>query len=85
MPSNTLAPKAGLTRSTNERPSVAAALKDGMIRFHCLKGLKINDSKITVPTHDKLKAYVDTKPKNDLWSPFTIQNAAANTFSRERK
>lgn len=40
---------------------------------------------ITVPTHNKLEAYVNTKSKDDPWSPYTIQNDTSSALSKEYK
>ena len=36
------------------------------------KELEIDITEVTVPTHDKLKAYLDTKAKDDPWSPYVM-------------
>ncbi|CAF9933283.1 MAG: hypothetical protein ALECFALPRED_005547 [Alectoria fallacina] len=38
-----------------------------------------------VPTHNKIKAYVNTKSKDDPWSPYTIQNDTSSALSKEYK
>ena len=84
MPSNTLGSESShFTKSTSERQS--KALKDGTSDQIQSKRLDINVAEVTILTHDKLKAYIDTKPKDDPWSPYTMQNAAACTHCKEHK
>ena len=47
------------------------------------EGLEVDNTKITVPTHNKLNAYIDTKSKDDPWSPYTIQNDTSSALSKK--
>ena len=49
------------------------------------EGLRDNIVKATVPSHDKLKAYLDTKAKDDPWSPYTMQNTGAGASGKAQK
>ena len=85
MPSNTFPLTSGTT-ATKAKQLSAATLKDGMFEPKLQgEGLKVNIDKATVPKHDKLKAYLDTKAKDDPWSPYTMQNTAAGASGKEQK
>lgn len=84
MPSDTLPLKPGTTAMKTKQLS-AATLKDGMFKPKAQdERLQVNIVKATVPNHDKLKAYLGTKAKDDPWSPYTMQNAGAGASDRER-
>ena len=85
MPSNTLPPNSGSTATKTKQLS-AATLKDGMSTAKAqVEGLKVNVVKATVPKYDKLKAYIDTKAKDDPWSPDTMQTTATGASGKEQK
>ena len=85
MPSTTLPQKSDSTAKKTKQLS-AAMLKDGMLKPKPQdEGREDNIVKATIPKHDKLKAYLDTKAKDDPWSPYTMQNAGAGASSKEQK
>ena len=85
MPLATLPQKSGST-ATKAKQLSAANLNDGMFKLKAQdEELKVNIVKATVPKHDKLKAYLDTKAKDDPWSPYTMQKTAAGASDKERK
>ncbi|CAF9941889.1 hypothetical protein IMSHALPRED_003085 [Imshaugia aleurites] len=45
--------------------------------------LKVNTTEFTVPSYDKLKAYIDAKSKDDPWSPYAIQDIAAGEAGKK--
>ena len=85
MPSNTLPLKSGTTATKTKQLS-AAMLKDSKYKLEAHdEGLKIKNVKDTIPKHDKLKAYLDTKAKDDPWSPYTTQYTGTGASDKERK
>ena len=84
MPSDPVAPKSAFTTNRSKHPK-SKALKDGIVKLHHDQALKTDTINITVPVHDKLKAYVDTKWKDEPWSPYIMRNADANTLSNGHK
>ena len=85
MPPSTLPQRTGTTATKTKQLS-AAMLKNGMLKPKAQdEGLKDNIVTPTVPSHDKLKAYLDTKAKDDPWSPYSMQNAGAGASGKDRK
>ena len=85
MPPPTLTPKSGSTADKVKQPS-AATLKDGIMRPKMQnEGLKADTTKITVPVHNKLNAYLDTKSKDDPWSPYTMRSTTIGACGKEQK
>ena len=48
-------------------------------------GCRADHTEVKVPTHDKLKAFLETKPKDDPWSPYSMKNVTAVMFAKEYK
>lgn len=84
MPSDTSVPTSGSVKGTKEQGS-NTGINDGIVGTIGNERLKADIAKVTVPTHDKLKAYLDTKPKDDPWSPYTVQDAGACASSMKDK
>lgn len=85
MPSNKLPLTPGTTAKKTKQLS-GATPKDGMFKPKTQdEGIKGNIVKATVVSHDKLKAYLDTKAKDDPWSPYTMQNAGTGASGKEQK
>ena len=49
------------------------------------KGPSIDITEFPVPNYDKLKAYLDTKSKDDPWSPYATQNVAKGASNNGHK
>ena len=49
------------------------------------KGPSVDITEATVPNHDKLKAYLDTKSKDDPWSPYATQKFAKGASNNGHK
>ena len=84
MPSDPIAPKSGFTSNKDKHPR-STAFKDGIVMLYHDQALKTDSINVTVPIHDKLKAYVDTKPKDDPWSPYTMRNTNTSAFRNGHK
>lgn len=84
MPSEPVAPKSGFTSNKYKHPR-STAFKDGIIKLHHDQALKTDAINVTVPVHNKLKAYLDTEPKDDPWSPYTNNNTNRSAFSNGHK
>ena len=85
MPSNNL-PRDSDSTETKTKQLSAATLKAGMLRPMTQdERLKVNIVKAATPKHNKLKAYLDTKAKDDPWSPYTMQDAGAGASGKEQK
>ena len=84
MPSDPVASKSVFTTNKSKHPR-SKALKDGIVKLHHDQALKTDAINVTVPVHDKLKASVDTKPKDDPWSPYTMRNTDASALSNGHK
>ena len=84
MPSDAIAPKSASTTNKSKHPR-SKALKDGIVKLRHDQALKTDAINVSVPVHDKLKAYVNTKPKDDPWSPYTMRNTDANALSNGHK
>ena len=84
MPSDPVAPKSAFNTNKSKHPR-SQALKDGIVKLHHDQALKTDTINLAVPVHDKLKAYVDTKPKNDPWSPYTMRNTDASAIGNGHK
>ena len=82
MPSDPVTPKSAFTTNKYKYPN---SFKDGIVKLHHDQVLKTDTINVTVPVHDKLKAYVDTKPKGDPWSPHTMKNTDASALSNGHK
>ena len=80
MPSDPVAPKSGFTTDKHKH-TWSTALKDGIVKLYHDQALKTDTINVTVPVHDKLKAYVDTKPKDDPWSPYMMKNTDTSALS----
>lgn len=76
MPSIKSAPKSDFNRSNNKQRS-DTALIGGIVRIIQNEGPNADITKVTVPSHEKLNAYLDTKPRDDPWSPYAIQKDGA--------
>ena len=84
MPSDSLTPKSAFTTNKHKHPR-SKALKDGIVKLHHGQALNTDTFNVTVPVHDKLKAYLDTKPKDDPWSPYTMKNSDTSARSNGHK
>lgn len=84
MPSDSAAPKSALTTKKYKHPR-SNALKDGIVKLHHAQALETDTINVIVPVHDKLKEHVDTKPKDDPWSPYTMKNTDASAPSNGHK
>ena len=84
MPSDPVVPKSAFTTKKHKHPR-SKALKDGNVKLHQGQALKTDIINVIVPTHDKLKAYVETKPKDGPWSPYTMKNTDTRALSNGPK
>ena len=84
MPSDPVAPKSAFTTNKYKHPR-SKALKDGIVKLYHDQALKTDTIDIIVPVHDKLKAYVDTKPKDEPWSPYTMKNTDTSALGDRHK
>ena len=84
MSSGPVASKSGFTTDKDKHPR-STAFKDGIVMLYHDHALKTDSINVTVPIHDKLKAYLDTKPKDDPWSPCTMKNTNTSVFSNGHK
>ena len=59
------------------RKVVSSSVLDEVLRADIVKN--------EVSTHDKLKSYIDTKPKDDPWSPYATRSVAAGANGNRHK